>query len=213
MKRNKGAASILFVSLLMLCACSKNADLKSDSTLSPTNTDSSDRSNVVSKSESTPTPTPTSTEPNNRSSIKFRSDYSTSTTNTDSDNRSNVEFPPDYSTSTTNTDSDNSSKGESMFVLNGVQINIDPSIGLEDSNPTRRSHSSTSVTVNSQNFGKGSMSSSSSKIDLNGRQVEVVNGNLRIGGRSYGQVKSGDKVLISASGVQVNGKERGSQIF
>ncbi len=100
-----------------------------------------------------------------------------------------------------------------MFVLNGVQIKIDPSIALEDSNQTRHYRSSTSVTVNSQTSSKGSTSSSSSKIDVNGRQVEVVNGNLRIGGRSYGQVKSGDKVLISANGVQVNGKDRGSQIF
>lgn len=211
MKRKKGAASILLVSLLMLCACSKNVASKSESTLTPTNTDSGDRSNVVSKSESTPTPT--STEPNNRSSFEFRSDYSSSTTNTDSDNGSDIELPPDSSTSTTSDRFDNSSKGESMFVLNGVQINIDPSIGFDDSNSTRRSRSSTSITVNSQTFGKGSMSSSSSKIDVNGRQVEVVNGNLRIGGRSYGQVKSGDKVLISANGVQVNGKERSSQIF
>jgi hypothetical protein len=211
MKRQKGAASILLVSLLMLCACSKNVVSKSESTLTPSNTDSGDRSNVVSKSESTPTPT--STEPNNRSSIEFRSDYSSSTTTTDSDNDSDIELPPDSSTSTTSDRFDNSSKGESMFVLNGVQINIDPSIGFDDSNSTRRSRSSTSITVNSQTFGQGSMSSSSSKIDVNGRQVEVVNGNLRIGGRSYGQVKSGDKVLISANGVQVNGKERSSQIF
>lgn len=211
MKRKKGAASILLVSLLMLCGCSKNVVSKSESTQTSTNTDSGDRSNVVSKSESTPTPT--STEPNNRSSFEFRSDYSSSTTNTDSDKGSDIELPPDSSTSTTSDRFDNSSKGESMFVLNGVQINVDPSIGFDDSNSTRRSRSSTSITVNSQTFGKGSMSSSSSKIDVNGRQVEVVNGNLRIGGRSYGQVKSGDKVLISANGVQVNGKERSSQIF
>lgn len=208
MKRNKGAASILLVSLLMLCACSKNAELKSESTLNPTNTDSGNRSTVEPKSESTPTPT--STESANRSTVESRSDYSMSTTNADSDNRSNIESPPDSSTSTTNTNADNSSQGESMFVLNGVQIKIDPSIGLEESNQTRHYRSSTSVTVNSQTSSKGLTSSSSSKIDVNGRQVAVVNGNLRIGGRSYGQVKSGDKVLISASGVQVNGKERGS---
>ncbi|HEY9709137.1 MAG TPA: hypothetical protein V6D48_13120 [Oculatellaceae cyanobacterium] len=211
MKRKKGAASILLVSLLMLCACSKDVVSKSESTQTSTNTDSGDRSTVVSKSESTPTPT--STEPKNRSSFEFRSDYSSSTTNTDSDNGSDIELPPDSSTSTNSDRFDNSSKGESMFVLNGVQINIDPSIGFDDSNSTRRSRSSTSITVNSQTFGESSMSSSSSKIDVNGRQVEVVNGNLRIGGRSYGQVKSGDKVLISANGVQVNGKERSSQIF
>lgn len=194
----------------MLCACSKNPGLKSESTVTPTNTDSGNRSTVESKSESTPTPT--STESANRSSIEFRSDYSTSTTKTDSDNRSTPEFPRDSSTSTTKTDSENNSQGESMFVLNGVQIKIDPSISLEDGSQTRHYRSSTSVTVNSQTSSKGSMSSSS-KIDVNGRQVEVVNGNLRIGGRSYGQVNSGDKVLISANGVQVNGKERGSQIF
>ncbi|HAA33002.1 MAG TPA: hypothetical protein DCE56_41400 [Cyanobacteria bacterium UBA8553] len=211
MTRKKGAASILFVSLLMLGACSKNVVSKSESTLTPTNTDSGDRSNVVSPSESTPTPS--STEPKKGSSFEFRSDYSSSTTSPDSENRSDLEFPSDSSTSTNSDRFDNNLKGESMFVLNGVQIKIDPSIELGDNSPTHRSRSSTSITVNSQNFGKGSMSSSSSKIDVNGRQVEVVNGNLRIGGRSYGQVKSGDQVLISASGVQVNGKERSSQIF
>ena len=211
MTRKKGAASILFVSLLMLGACSKNVVSKSESTVTPSNTDSGDRSNVVSQSESTPTLS--STEPKKGSSFEFRSDYSSSTTSPDSDNRSDLELPPDSSASTNSDRFDNNLKGESMFVLNGVQIKIDPSIELGDNSPTHRSRSSTSITVNSQNFGKGSMSSSSSKIDVNGRQVEVVNGNLRIGGRSYGQVKSGDKVLISASGVQVNGKERSSQIF
>jgi hypothetical protein len=204
MKRKKGAASILFMSLLMLCACSKNLDSKSESTVTPVNTEPNNRSNVESKSESTSNPT--STEPDNHSTVESKSDLSTGTTNTDSVNRSNVEFPPDFSTDTTHERFNNSSREEAMFVINGVQINIDPSMGSEDNNQTHRYHSS--ITINSQTSSQSS--TSSSKINVNGRQVEVVNGDLRINGRSYGQVKSGDKVLIAAKGVQVNGKERGS---
>jgi uncharacterized Zn-binding protein involved in type VI secretion len=195
MKRKKAVASILFFSLLMLFACSQNIASKSDSpSANPTQ---NNRSTAESKSD-------TSTNSDNSSSIQFNSESSTSKSKSNSDTRSDLESGSETSTSATNSRVDNGTSGETTFDINGVQIAIDPAVGGEGSSSTDNS----SVTIDSQMSSQEA--TSSSQINVNGTQVEVVNSNLRINGRSYCQVKSGDKVFIGTQGVRVNGKQRGS---
>lgn len=75
--------------------------------------------------------------------------------------------------------------------INGVNIFVDLSAGFTYHSKTTNNISITEI-----------------KIGSDGR-LDIVDGELRIGDKSYDKVKSGDKVVISAEGIQINGRNAG----
>ena len=112
----------------------------------------------------------------------------------------------------------NPAANECVVDYNGVHIQVDQSVefGYKAKSTRRESTAAQGLGF----VGPGELASSGERrsksvqeqatgITINGGKVEIIKGELRIGGYAYGQVKSGDRVVIDSEGVDVNGEFRG----
>jgi hypothetical protein len=88
------------------------------------------------------------------------------------------------------------------FLIDKVEIKVDPPLRYEwvEKKEDRTEKTKT------DSF---SSSNRSIVVRINGLKVEIRDGEFHIGGKSYGPVEAGDRVLVNGDGVFVNEEHKG----